>query len=106
MSQGALRASAAPAGNHPSTRCERVFAGGRGWRSVCDDGWDDADAGVACSQLGFGQTGTAIRGPGSAESTHFHRFGQRAALEQVWLAELRCALAAGGSAFGRWQCIS
>ena len=28
------------------------------WARVCDDGWDETEAGVACRQLGFGSSGT------------------------------------------------
>ena len=50
------------------------------WGTVCDDGWDDTDAGVVCRQLGFGSSGTAI---GSAS------FGQGS--ESILLSSVTCS---------------
>ena len=49
------------------------------WGTVCDDGWDDTDAGVVCRQLGFGSSGTAT---GSA--------GFGLALGSIWLNGVTC----------------
>ena len=50
------------------------------WGTVCDDGWDDTDAGVVCRQLGFGSSGTAIGSAG---------FGQGSG--SIWLNYVICS---------------
>ena len=39
------------------------------WGTICDDGWDDTDAGVVCRQLGFGSSGTAIGSAGFGQGS-------------------------------------
>ena len=39
------------------------------WGTVCDDGWNDTDAGVVCRQLGFGSSGTAIGSAGFGQGS-------------------------------------
>jgi len=46
---------------------------------VCDDGWDNSDAGVVCRQLGFGSSGTAVYSAG---------FGQGSGT--IWLDNVVC----------------
>ena len=49
------------------------------WGTVCDDGWDDTDAGVVCRQLGFGSSGTAIGSTGFSQGSG-----------QIWLVNVAC----------------
>ena len=49
------------------------------WGTVCDDGWDDTDAGVVCRQLGFGSSGI------SYSSAYF---GEGSGL--IWLDNIEC----------------
>ena len=78
---GAARAGAEAAGDlrlvgggsAREGRLEIFAADGATWQRVCDDGWDDSDAQVACRQLGMGG-GKAYKGPGSAEAVVVHAF--------------------------------
>ena len=47
---------------------------------MCDDRWDNTDAGVVCRQLGFGSSGTAIGSAG---------FGQGSG--SIWLDSVTCS---------------
>ena len=46
------------------------------WGTVCDNGWDDTDAGVVCRQLGFGSHGWS------------YNFGQGSG--PIWLDSVTC----------------
>jgi hypothetical protein len=66
-----------------------IYEGGQWW-AVCDDRWDDADAEVACRQMGM-RGGKAYQGLGSPEATvaHSYECGETCA-DAVWDAEPHC----------------
>ena len=56
--------------------CSTCFVG-----TVCDDRWGQEDAIVACHQLGFHGTATAVRGT---------QFGVGSSSQPIWLDDLDC----------------
>ena len=49
------------------------------WGTVCDHGWDSADARVVCRQLGFGSSGRAYKSA---------YYGQ--GIGPIWLSNVSC----------------
>ena len=56
-----------------------VFYSGK-WGTICDDGWDINDAGVACRQLGYKYGVRALRGTSVPDGTG-----------QIWLDDVACS---------------
>lgn len=82
---------------HCSGRIEVFY--GQHWGTVCDDGWDLADAEVVCRQLGCGK---ALSAP------HGAHFGQGS--DPIWLDDVSCTGTEAGlstckaSAWGSHNC--
>ncbi|PNH04661.1 Deleted in malignant brain tumors 1 protein [Tetrabaena socialis] len=65
------------------------------WGTVCDEGWADEDAAVACRQLGF-TSGAAVRGQGPGRASNgtgplLGPFPPGPPDMRVWLSELACS---------------